>query len=149
MKQKTFDIEELLNNDNKTEDIMKEIEEEQKKWEEKINSSKSSFSINSSIKDDKKKNDYKINVYEFNNLDEKNKKHIIREKKLENKIENAQNILKYRDLVSNETRERLNKEKKEKKELEGSNYISSDGTDKSMSESSYLSYLSKIQGYPY
>ena len=79
MKQKTFDIEELLNNDNKTEDIMKEIEEEQKKWEEKINSSKSSFSINSSIKDDKKKNDYKINVYEFNNLDEKNKKHIIRE----------------------------------------------------------------------
>jgi hypothetical protein len=149
MKQKTFDIEELLNNDIKTEDIMKEIEEEQKKWEEKINSSKSSFSINSSIKDDKKKNDYKINVYEFNNLDEKNKKHIIREKKLENKIENAQNILKYRDLVSNETRERLNKEKKEKKELEGSNYISSDGTDKSMSESSYLSYLSKIQGYPY
>ena len=63
---------------------MKEIEEEQKKWEEKINSSKSSFSINSSIKDDKKKNDYKINVYEFNNLDEKNKKHIIREKKLVN-----------------------------------------------------------------
>ena len=86
MKQKTFDIEELLNNDNKTEDIMKEIEEEQKKWEEKINSSKSSFSINSSIKDDKKKNDYKINVYEFNNLDEKNKKHIIREKKLLPKI---------------------------------------------------------------
>ena len=37
-------------------------------------------------------------------------------KKLENKIENAQNILKYRDLVSNETRERLNKEKKEKNE---------------------------------
>ena len=139
IKKKTFDIEELLD-DKKTEDIMKEIEEEQKKWEEKINSSTSSFNITSSMNEINinNNNDYKINIFEFNNMDDKNKKHIIKEKKLENKIDKAQRLLKDKNLMSPNTREKL------KKENENSN-----GSEKSMSESSYLSYLSKIQGYPF
>ena len=141
LKKKTFDIEELLMNDEKTEDIMKEIEQEQKKWEEKINSSASSFSITSSIKDGNNNNEYKINIFKFNEMNEKEKKHIIREKKLENKIENAQRLLKNRDLVSSKTREKLNKERLEKGE--------SNGTSDTMSEASYLSFLSKNQRYPF
>ena len=140
LKKKTFDIEELLMNDEKTEDIMKEIEQEQKKWEEKINSSASSFSITSSIKENNN-NEYKINIFKFNEMNEKEKKHIIREKKLENKIENAQRLLKNRDLVSSKTREKLNKERLEKGE--------SNGTSDTMSEASYLSFLSKNQRYPF
>ena len=139
IKKKTFDIEELLIEDNKTEDIMKEIEEEQKKWEEKINSSASSFNITSSMNEINNNNkEYKINIFEFNNMDDKTKKHIIKEKKLENKIEKAQRLLKDKDLMSPKTREKLKKESG-----------NSNGSDKSMSESSYLSYLSKIQRYPF
>ena len=139
MKKKTFDIEELLIDDKKTEDIMKEIEEEQKKWEEKINSSASSFSVTSSVKGiNKDNNEYKINVFEFNQMDDKLKKHIIKEKKLENKIEKAQRLLKDKGLVSSKTREKLKNE----------SGISNE-SDRSMSESSYLSFLSKNQRYPF
>ena len=139
MKKKTFDIEELLIDDKKTEDIMKEIEEEQKKWEEKINSSASSFSVTSSVKGiNKDNNEYKINVFEFNQMDDKLKKHIIKEKKLENKIEKAQRLLKDKSLVSSKTREKLKNE----------SGISNE-SDRSMSESSYLSFLSKNQRYPF
>ena len=139
MKKKTFDIEELLIDDKKTEDIMKEIEEEQKKWEEKINSSASSFSVTSSVKGiNKDNNEYKINVFEFNQMDDKLKKHIIKEKKLENKIEKAQILLKDKGLVSSKTREKLKNE----------SGISNE-SDRSMSESSYLSFLSKNQRYPF
>ena len=134
IKKQTFNIEELLINDNKTEDIMKEIEEEQKKWEEKINSSGSSFNITSSKKDMNNNNEYEIKIFEFNNMEDKTKKHIIREKKLENKIEKAQILLKDKNLVSSKTREKLKKENE---------------SDISMSESSYLSFLSKNQRYPF
>ena len=141
IKTKKIDIEQLLNDDAKTEDIMKEIEEEQRKWEEKINSSASSFSITSSIKDDNSNNEYKINIFKFNEMEEKEKKHIIKEKKLENKIENAQRLLKDRDLVSSKTKEKLNKERMERN--------SSNLTHDSMSTSTYLSFLSKNQRYPF
>ena len=139
IKNKKIDIEQLLIEDKKTEDIMKEIEEEQKKWEEKVNSSSSSFSITSSIKDEN--NEYKINIFKFNEMKEKEKIHLIKEKKLENKIENAQNLLKNRDLVSSKTREKINKERLEKGDLNEKS--------ESMSESSYLSFLSKNQRYPF
>ena len=113
---------------------MKEIEEEQKKWEEKINSSGSSFNITSSKKDMNNNNEYEIKIFEFNNMEDKTKKHIIREKKLENKIEKAQILLKDKNLVSSKTREKLKKENE---------------SDISMSESSYLSFLSKNQRYPF
>ena len=74
-------------------------------------------------------------------MNDKMKKHIIKEKRLEKKIETAQELLKDRDLVSSSTRERLNKERKEKND--------SNMTHDSMSESSYLSYLSKNQRYPF
>ena len=141
IKTKKIDIEQLLNDDAKTEDIMKEIEEEQRKWEEKINSSASSFSITSSMKDNNSNNEYKINIFKFNEMEEKEKKHIIKEKKLENKIENAQRLLKDRDLVSSKTKEKLNKERMERN--------SSNLTHDSMSTSTYLSFLSKNQRYPF
>ena len=141
IKTKKIDIEQLLNDDVKTEDIMKEIEEEQRKWEEKINSSASSFSITSSIKDDNSNNEYKINIYKFNEMEEKEKKHMIKEKKLENKIEIAQRLLKDRDLVSSKTKEKLNKERMERND--------SNITHDSMSTSTYLSFLSKNQRYPF
>ena len=74
-------------------------------------------------------------------MNDKMKKHIIKEKRLEKKIETAQELLKDRDLVSSSTREKLNKERKEKND--------SNMTHDSMSESSYLSYLSKNQRYPF
>ena len=141
IKTKKIDIEQLLNDDVKTEDIMKEIEEEQRKWEEKINSSASSFSITSSMKDNISNNEYKINIFKFNEMEEKEKKHIIKEKKLENKIENAQRLLKDRDLVSSKTKEKLNKERMERND--------SNITHDSMSTSTYLSFLSKNQRYPF
>ncbi len=140
VKEKEIDIEELLKEDANTEDIMKEIEEEQKKWEKKVNSSISSFSITSSI-NEKNNNEYKINIFKYNEMNDKMKKHIIKEKRLEKKIETAQELLKDRDLVSSSTREKLNKERKEKND--------SNMTHDSMSESSYLSYLSKNQRYPF
>ena len=147
IKNKNYNIEKLVINDNKTEDIMKEIEEEQLKWEERINSSKSSFSITSSIKDDENNKEYMINLYEFNNLDDKMKKHIIKEKKLENRIENAQRLLKDKDLVSERTKEKLKKEEREKrKRSENGDYSESNKTD---SDASYLSFLSKNQRYPF
>ena len=147
IKSKNYNIENLVRNDNKTEDIMKEIEEEQLKWEERINSSKSSFSITSSIKDDESNNEYMINLYEFNNLNDKMKKHIIKEKKLESKIESARRLLKDKDLVSEKTRELLKKEEKERKEKnEDGEYSESNKTD---SDATYLSFLSKNQRYPF
>ena len=143
-KKKKIDIEELLNEDIKTEDIMLEIEEEQKKWEQKINSSNSSFNVTSSLKNNNN-NEYKINIFEFNNLDEKQKMHILREKKLENKIDKAQNILGIRDLVSFKRREELNEDRIKKE----SNNSSQTNENKSNSESSYLSFLSKNQRYPF
>ena len=144
-KKKKIDIEELLNEDKKTEDIMLEIEEEQKKWEQKINSSNSSFNVTSSLKNNNNNNEYKINIFEFNNLDEKQKMHILREKKLENKIDKAQNILGIRDLVSFKRREELNEDRIKKE----SNNSSQTNENKSNSESSYLSFLSKNQRYPF
>ena len=148
LKKKTIDIEQLLKDYEHPEDIMKELEEEQKRWEAKVNSSTSSFSIASSTnsKASQNKNDeYKIKLFEFNNLDTKNKKHIIVEKKLENVLDNAKMLLKDRDLVSSGRKEELLKERKEKGDI----YSNVNKEDKSMSESSYLSYLSKNQRYPY
>ena len=71
-------------------------------------------------------------------MDDKLKKHIIKEKKLENKIEKAQRLLKDKGLVSSKTREKLKNE----------SGISNE-SDRSMSESSYLSFLSKNQRYPF
>jgi hypothetical protein len=148
MKKKTIDIEQLLKDYEHPEDIMKELEEEQKRWEAKVNSSTSSFSVTSSMNSkasQNKNNDYKIKLFEFNNLDTKNKKHIIAEKKLENVLDNAKMLLKDRDLVSSGRKEEILKER----EKNGDIYSNANKEDKSMSESSYLSYLSKNQRYPY
>ena len=147
MKQKKIDIQPLLKRYEDPADIMKELEEEQKRWEAKVNSSTSSFSVTSSMNSNisSKNNEYKINLYNFHNLNEKEQKHIIVEKKLENKLENAQLLLKDRDLVSSGRKEELLKER----EKYGDIYSNINKEDKSMSESSYLSYLSKNQRYPY
>ena len=125
---------------------MKELEEEQKKWEAKVNSSTSSFSVTSSMKSVAGKNDeYKINLYNFNNMDKKKQKHLIVEKKLERKLDEAKLLLKDRDLVSSGRKEELLKER----EQFGDIYSNLNKEDKSMSESSYLSFLSKNQKYPF
>ena len=92
-----------------------------------------------------KNNEFRINLYEFNNLDKKVKKHIIIEKKLENTLDDAQMKLKDRDLVSSGRKEELLKERKENGDI----YADLKKEDKSMSENSYLSFLSKNQRYPY
>ena len=148
MKKKTIDIEQLLKDYQKPEEVMKELEEEQKRWEAKVNSSTSSFSVTSSMNskaNQNKNNEFRINLYEFNNLDKKVKKHIIIEKKLENTLDDAQMKLKDRDLVSSGRKEELLKERK----INGDIYADLKKEDKSMSESSYLSFLSKNQRYPY
>ena len=128
---------------------MKELEEEQKRWEAKVNSSTSSFSltpsINSNISNKNKTKDYKINLYNFSNLDKKEQKHLIVEKQLENKLDSAKMLLKDRDLVSSGRKEELLRER----EKEGNIYENLNKEDKSMSESSYLSFLSKNQRYPF
>jgi hypothetical protein len=148
MKKKTFNIESLLKQYEKTEDIMKELEEEQKRWEAKVNSSASSFSLssmNSKNSKDNKKNEYTINLYNYNNMDKKEKKHFIVEKQLENKIDETKMLLKDRDLVSSGRKKELLEERKKK----GDTNSNVDKDDKSMSTSSYLSFLSKNQRYPY
>ena len=151
MKKKTFNIESLLKQYEEPEDIMKELEEEQKRWEAKVNSSASSFSLpsmnsnNSKNSKNNKKNDYTINLYNFNNLNKKEQKHFIIEKQLENKIDETKMLLKDRDLVSSGRKKELLEERKKKGEINSN----SDKDDKSMSTSTYLSYLSKNQRYPY
>ena len=151
MKKKTFNIESLLKQYEEPEDIMKELEEEQKRWEAKVNSSASSFSLpsmnsnNSKNSKNNKNNDYTINLYNFNNLNKKEQKHFIIEKQLENKIDETKMLLKDRDLVSSGRKKELLEERKKKGEINSN----SDKDDKSMSTSTYLSYLSKNQRYPY
>ena len=147
MKKKNINIEELLKKFEEPDDIMKELEEEQKKWEAKVNSSISSFSVTSSMKSnaDGKNDEYKINLYNYQNLNKKEQKHLIVEKKLETKLDEAKLLLKDRDLVSSRRKEELMKEREKNGEL----YISLNKDDKSMNESSYLSFLSKHQRYPF
>ena len=144
MKQKTINIEKLVRKHEEPEDIMKELEEEQKKWEAKVNSSASSFSVTSSISSNTNQ-EYRINLYNYMNLDKKQQKHFIIEKKLETKIDDTKMLLKDRDLVSTQRKEELLKER----EIFGDIYANLNKEDKSMSESSYLSFLSKNQKYPY
>jgi len=143
MKKKAVNIEPLLKKYEQPEDIMKELEEEQKKWEAKVNSSASSFSITSSVSSNNK--EYKINLYNYKNLDKKEQKHLIIEKKLENKLDDAKLLLKDRDLVSSRRKEELLEERKKY----GDAYTNLKKEDKSMSEASYISFLSKYQKYPY
>jgi hypothetical protein len=148
MKKKTFNIESLLKQYEEPEDIMKELEEEQKRWEAKVNSSASSFSLpslNSNNSKNNKKNDYTINLYNYNNMNKKEQKHFIVEKQLENKIDETKMLLKDRDLVSSGRKKELLEERKKK----GETNSNLDKDDKSMSTSTYLSFLSKNQRYPY
>ena len=137
----------MLKKYDEPEDIMKELEEEQKKWEAKVNSSASSFSVTSSMNsnNNNKKNENKINLYNFNNMNQKERKHFIVEKKLENKLDETKMLLKDRDLVSSGRK----KELLEEREKYANIYNNVDKDDKSMSESSYLSFLSKNQKYPF
>ena len=125
-------------------DIMYELEEEQKKWEAKVNSSSSSFSVTSSM-NSQNNNEYKINLYNYLNLDKKEQKHFIIEKKLESKLDEAKLLLNDRDLVSTPRKKKLLKER----EQNGDKYSNLKKEDRSMSESAYLSFLSKNQKYPY
>ena len=79
------------------------------------------------------------------NLDKKQQKHFIIEKKLETKIDDTKMLFKDRDFVSTQRKEELLKER----EVFGDIYANLNKEDKSMSESSYLSFLSKNQKYPY
>ena len=151
MKKKTFNIESLLKQYEEPEDIMKELEEEQKRWEAKVNSSASSFSLpsmnskNSKNSKNNKKNEYTINLYNYNNMNKKEQKHFIVEKQLEKKIDETKMLLKDRDLVSSGRKKELMEERKKK----GETNSNLDKDDKSMSTSTYLSFLSKNQRYPY
>jgi len=56
---------------------MKELEEEQKRWEAIVNSSASSFSLsslNSNNSNNIKKNEYAVNLYNYNNMNKKEQK---------------------------------------------------------------------------
>ena len=144
MKRKNINIENVLKKHDEPKDIMLELEEEQKKWEEKVNSSSSSFSVTSSMNSQNNK-EYKINLYNYKNLGKKEQKHFIIEKKLESKLDEAKMLLKDRDLVSSGRKEELLKER----EQFGDMYSNLNKEDRSMSESAYLSFLSKNQKYPY
>ena len=133
IKESIIDIESLLNKYSDSTEIMNEIDEEQKKWEEKINSSTSSFSLQS-LKEGNI--DYKVNLCKYGKLNQKEKKHLVSEKKVIKSINKANQLLKEKGLDDMSVG----------KKSEDNSNTSKGNND---SRDSYLSIISKKQKYPY